>query len=98
MEPKGIGPDTWVRRDPNRVSTRLGEEVILLDFPSDSYLKLNEVGARIWDLLEHPIRVQDLFETLLREYQVDSTQLEQDLHRFLREMLQRGLVHVVKKP
>ncbi len=98
MKPPALKRDSWIRRDAGRVFTRLGDEVVLLDLENDVYLKLNEVAARIWDLLEQPRQVQELLAILLEEYRVEPAQLEQDLYRFLQEMLQRGLVHVVKAP
>jgi hypothetical protein len=59
------------------------------------YYGLNEVGTRIWQLLSCARTVEELSETLLRDYKVPRRRLERDLDRFLRGLLLEGLVRVV---
>lgn len=72
----------------------LGEEVVILDLNSSSYLGLGDVGAAVWNLLAEPRTVTDLEVRLAAIYEVDSADLSRDLRPFLEELVDRGLVVV----
>ena len=52
------------------VSADLGEEVILLHLENGLYYGLENVGARIWKLLQKPEKVGDIESALLDENDV----------------------------
>lgn len=72
----------------------LGEEVFIFERESEAYYGLNEVGARIWQLINEPRKVQDVLNTLLDEYEVDAAQCERDLFTFLDSLLSVGSIVV----
>jgi len=76
----------------------LGEEVegefVLLDLQGGGYYGLNEVGSRIWSLLQEGKTVKEVLEALLEEYDVSEERLKSDLVGFLTELQSRGLVEV----
>lgn len=78
----------------DQASCALGEEAVILDMAGGVYFGLNQVGARIWELLKTPRRVQSIRDELLAEYEVDAGACEQDLLRVLEEMRSAGLVEV----
>jgi hypothetical protein len=72
----------------------LGTEAVVLDPTAGRYYGLNEVAARILELVESPQRIESVQEALLAEYDVEPSQLWGDLEHFLRELLSRGLIHI----
>ena len=46
-----------------QVSCDLAEEVAILDVTSGIYYGLNTVGARIWQLVQEPRMVSELYKT-----------------------------------
>lgn len=76
------------------VSCDLVEEAALLNLKDGVYYGLNPVGARIWNLLQKPIVVKDILETLLNEYDVDEDVAEDDLMELLEELREKELVKV----
>jgi hypothetical protein len=88
----GIELQTTVRASKEQVSCELLGEAVILDLKNGVYYGLDEVGARIWSLVQQPRRVQDILETLLGEYEVDSERCEFDLLSLLGELKTRGLV------
>lgn len=76
------------------VSVDLTSESVILDTLSGMYFGVDRVGKRIWDLLSEPRSVRDVYETLLREYEVDADRCRSDLYRFLDELNAEGLVDV----
>jgi hypothetical protein len=83
-----------VRRTGSNVWSRLGEEVVILDLESSAYLGLDDVAATIWELLERPMRVDEIESRLIELYDVDPDRLRADLAAFVSELLERGLVEL----
>ena len=84
---------TVVRLD-NVMSTLLDEEIVILNMAKNNYIALNEIGRRIWELLESPIRVEDLNVLLSREFTATPEQIAADVLPFLNNLEDEGLVHV----
>ncbi len=71
---------------------RVGEELVLLDFDRETYYGLDEVGARIWQLLGDEVSVGEIIDRLEDEYEIDRGTLEADVRRLLGELETRGLI------
>lgn len=69
-------------------------EGVILDLKSSSYFGLDEVGVRLWQLLQSDASLQTAYEKLLTEYDVKAEQLEQDLLKLLAQLTDAGLVSV----
>ena len=83
-------------RKPDAVLVRqLGNESVLLNLESEAYFGLDEVGTRMWAALEHTASLQQAFEVLADEYEVEPEQLRADLARFVEQLAESGLVEVV---
>lgn len=77
---------------PEVMFQELGGEMVLLDLASESYFGLDEVGARIWALLNEQGELQTVFEAMLAEYDVEPRELEKDLRELVERLLEAGLV------
>ena len=58
------------------LAQEVNDEIVLLDLYNEQYLGLNEVGARIWQLLEEGINLKGIYTKLLEEYDVDKDLLK----------------------
>jgi hypothetical protein len=67
-------------------------EVVLLDLASETYFGLDEVGTRIWQLLQEHSRLCTVYEIMLDEYDVEPARLEEDLLKLIGELADAGLV------
>ena len=67
-------------------------ETVLLDLASEQYFGLDEVGTRIWALLNEGRSVGEMVETLLGEYAVGREQLEADVRELLGALMDAGLI------
>jgi hypothetical protein len=85
-----------------QVSTELphrdGQHTVILGLRDGVYFELNDVGARIWQLLQQPRSLQAVLATLLDEYDVNPAQCEADLLALVENMLSRGLVEIRDGP
>jgi hypothetical protein len=79
---------------PNQVSTELGHETVILGMQAGEYLGLNEVGARLWSLLQRPTRVSALCDAILAEYEVEPLECTRDVLELLGALQDKGLIDV----
>jgi hypothetical protein len=79
------------------VSSELAGEIVILDLKSGTYYGLNEVGARIWELIQEPRTVGQIRNVIVTEYDVGTDQCEQDIVLLLQEMVAKGLVEITNE-
>ncbi|MFC1879678.1 PqqD family protein [Chloroflexota bacterium] len=72
----------------------LGDEMVLLNIETGKYFGLDDVGARLWALLEEHGSLDLAFQTLLGEYEVSEHQLQADLIRLVDELAAQQLLVV----
>lgn len=76
------------------LSQEVNGETVLLDLEGESYFGLNEVGTRIWQLLQSEQTVAEALDTLSDEYDVSREQLENDVSELLDKLAEAGLVEL----
>jgi hypothetical protein len=89
-----ITRDSVVVVGPDQVASDLAGETVLLSLKTARYYGLADVGARIWDLVQEPVRVSAICETIGREYDVTTERCEADVLHFLEELASQGLIEV----
>lgn len=77
-----------------QVSCDLGGEAAILNLKSAVYYGLDPVGARIWNLIQEPKRIKEIYEILLKEYNVEPGRCERDLLALLEKLVEEGLIEV----
>jgi hypothetical protein len=76
------------------MSTPLQDDIVILNPIRDTYIGLDEIGRRIWDLLAQPIVIQRLCDQVAQEYQGDALQIRADVFAFVNELHREGLLEV----
>jgi len=76
------------------LSQEVNGETVLLDLEGESYFGLNEVGTRIWQLLQAAPTVAETLNTLCDEYDVSREQLESDVGDLLAKLADAGLINL----
>ena len=89
-----ITSDSTIARTTRHVSADLGEEVILLHLENGLYFGLENVGARIWKLLQKPIKVSEIERALQEEYDVDPDTCHAEVVSLLDRLVDENLVEV----
>ena len=69
-------------------------EVVLLNLRDGVYYGVEDVGARVWALLQSPIAVSAILETIAEEFDVDSPRCEREVRAFVDALVARGLADV----
>lgn len=78
----------------DQVSSQLDGEEVILNLEDGTYYGLNEVGARIWALIQDEAMLDRVRDRLLAEFDVDPEQCERDLITLMEELQQAGLVEI----
>jgi hypothetical protein len=93
---KGWGKSPWNPEDrPRKVDSafrRYGEQAWVVRLKDPSNTLLNEVAARVFELLDGRNRVQDVVQTVSSEFEVDPDQARQDVLEFLDELRANDLL------
>lgn len=74
---------------------RAGDEVMMMSAAQGTYLGLNAMGARIWDLLETPQDRDAVCAQLLQEFEVSPEQCRAEVDAFLAELDQHKAIAFV---
>ena len=74
------------------------EQVVLLEPRGGRYLSLDEVGSRVWELLNRDPHVEAAVQVLLQEYDVDEARLRADVATFLKRCEELSLLQVRTDP
>jgi hypothetical protein len=77
-----------------QVSSDLAGEAVILDFKSGVYYGLNEVGARIWNLIQQPKTVSEIRDAIVAEYEIEPEVCDRDLKALLQQLEASGLIEV----
>ena len=94
---KCFNSDSVVVRISEIPSVDLDGEVGMMNISRGKYYSLDSVGTRIWELLENPIQVSLLIESLQLEYNVEKNQCEMDVVTFLKKLIDEDLVRTVSE-
>ncbi|MEO0925482.1 MAG: PqqD family peptide modification chaperone [Cyanobacteria bacterium J06643_13] len=91
-----ITNDTAFCRVKTVTSSEVGDETMMMDVDRGMYYALNPVSSRIWALLEQPLAVQEICDRLLEEYEIEPAVCQQEVIKFLGQLLDRQIVTVVR--
>jgi hypothetical protein len=69
-------------------------DIVLLNLQDGIYYGVEEVGTRVWTLLESPIAVRTILNAIATEFDVDRARCDRDVRAFLEELVDRGLATV----
>ncbi len=90
--------DGRLRQASHVVAAAQGDELCLLDLKGGRFYTLNDVGGRVWTLLDGSITRADIVDALRRTYDVrldgHDDPVEGDVTRLLAELYEEGLVIV----
>jgi hypothetical protein len=86
----------FVQRKPGALWTPVDREAVIL--AENHYIALDDIGRRIWELLEQPERVDKLCESLSKEFKATPEQIAADVLPFLGELADEGLIQAVEPP
>lgn len=85
-------PFQSVKPNPNVIARRLGDEVVLFHLDSDRFYELNGTAARFWELLSEQESSAQVYEAMLKEFNVGRDQLAAEADALIASLRQENLV------
>jgi hypothetical protein len=67
-------------------------ESVLLNLDNEQYFALDEVGTRIWTVLAAAGSIQQAYEVLLAEFDVQPAVLRADMEALIGQLVDNGLL------
>lgn len=89
-----ISLTTVVARNEAVVFTEIDDVVVMMDVDEGRYYELDEVGARVWAVLESSASVAAICDVLLEEYEVAPEVCQRDVLQFVTEAHDRGVIRI----
>ncbi|WP_028580041.1 PqqD family peptide modification chaperone [Desulfogranum japonicum] len=77
---------------PDVIYQELDGEMVLLDTKSGEYFGIDEIGSRIWALIEQGQTTKGIQSALLEEYDVDEETCSRHVGAFVNELQKAGLI------
>jgi len=74
------------------LSRTVGTETVLLNLSTSTYLSLDPVGGRFWELIGQGNNFQQAMTAMLEEYDVEEAELEKDLLELCADLRKAGLL------
>ena len=88
-----FAPEQPMSLDSNRAVWReIGDEVVILDVPTATYLNLNGSGRALWKRLDVGTTPSELVAELVATYAIPVEQAATDVAAFLGELSKRSLL------
>ena len=95
-ETPSIATESIVVRSDEPLSSELDGETVLLNVDTGAYHGLDEIGTRIWTLIEQPTKVSALCVTLREEFDVEPEPCESQVLAFLEQLKEAELLLVTE--
>jgi hypothetical protein len=92
LEHRLLSLATVVRASPNQVSSRVGDEMVILDLERSMYYSLDPVGARIFELLQEPTPLEVVLDRVMAEFEVDAQTARTDLLALVESLMAQDLI------
>lgn len=89
-----IDQTSIVVRSETSMTAPLDNELVVVSLASNAYIALDEIGRRIWEMLETPRSVAELCATLADEFSGPIEEIQSDVLSFLTELESVGLLNV----
>lgn len=89
-----IAFDRRVRVPDDVLLSDLDGESVILNLKTETYFGLDAVGTRMWGAITTADSVQEAYDTLVADYDVEPATLRTDLSEILDKLLEHGLIEV----
>jgi hypothetical protein len=82
-------------RGDSHVETDFAGQTLMMSIAQGKYYAVDATAKRIWDMLERPLRLQEVVAALLDEFDVAPEQCNREVLAFAENLLRNGLIKEV---
>ena len=90
----GINLDTIINKNLEIDDTDLDGEKVMMNLDKGEYFMMNEVGSRIWEIINEPMNVKSIVDALRSEYEVDEETCKDTVIEFLGRLNNADLISI----
>jgi len=81
-----------IKKSKEILSSQIDDETVMMDIEKGEYYGINQVGTRIWVLLERPHTIKQLCDTLMEEFEVGEEECFGDVREFVGRLAEKKMV------
>jgi len=89
-----INLKTTVKRVEDMVCADLNDMTVMMSIENGNYYGLDDIATVIWNIIEEPLKVGDLIDKLVQEFEISAEECEKDVISFLNELEEQNLLEV----
>ena len=86
-----IGLETVVARGTEHVEAEMSGQTVMMSIARGKYFALEGTGRRIWELMAEPVRVSEIVDRLVEEYDIERERCAGEVLAFIGELFENGL-------
>ncbi|MFT5619313.1 MAG: hypothetical protein ACI85I_002556 [Arenicella sp.] len=83
-----------VQKNPEQLASELDGEVVLLSIENGRYYKIDDIGSEVWNRIEEPIKIKQICQDLLNDFDVAKEDCQKDVLAFLEKLKEDNLILV----
>jgi len=87
--------DLVIAQGEGQVSTVVDDKAVLMSVDNGKYYNMDNIGTRIWALIETPTTVGAVCDQLVEEFEVERATCEADVIALLTKLMANDLIRVV---
>jgi Coenzyme PQQ synthesis protein D (PqqD) len=81
-----------IKRQDGWLAAQVGDELVMMSVESGVYIGLNDIGSRVWDLIETPRDLNEICSALSEEFETTPETCRPEVEAFLAQLEERGAV------
>ena len=81
-----------IMRHPDLLAVPMDGDLVMMSISQGSYYGINPVGAIIWDALQTPQTMEQLYQAVVEEFAVDAETCAKDVQSFITQLLDAQIV------
>jgi hypothetical protein len=89
-----VNENIIISRQKDVVFNKLDDEIVMMSIKNGEYYGLDNIGSRIWEIIEKPVSVRQIIDILKDEYSVSESQCKNDVNEFLDILLKKDLIQI----
>jgi len=89
-----LGLDSWVVRSGEPIAAEVSDGLVMLSVEEGKYFSLNATAAAIWRRLESPMRIGELCDQIVEEFDTSREHVRQVVPEFVAKLIQQKIVAI----
>ena len=86
--------NTKIQQNKKILTSDVDGEKVMMSIMKGEYYGLGKTGTFIWDLLEEPIKINDIINRITERFNVNKEKCYNDIIPFIKDLIEKELVVV----